>query len=500
MPAASLIFPHQLFARHPAIARGRLCVLVEDSLFFRDERYPLQNHKQRLLLHRASMKVYAAGLERAGHEVRYMDWQEGCTITHVLDSLAREGFDEFHYCDPVDFILELRMRRFFESSGLAFNRHRTPMFLTQEEWRQEYFHKTGRKRYLMANFYEGQRKRLGVLLDADGGPKGGRWSFDEDNRKRLPKDAVPPPEPRAVYRGYAASSVSEATAYVEDRFPNNVGTIHSFAYPVTHKEAKAWLNQFLEERFAGFGHYEDAISTRHRVLYHSVLTPMLNTGLLTPHEVLDAALDFASMHRIPLNSTEGFVRQLIGWREFIRAMYEEGGVYARTRNFWDFTREMPAAFCTGETGIPPVDHVIRRVLEHGWCHHIERLMVLGCFMLLCRIRPDAVYAWFMEMFVDAYDWVMVPNVYGMSQFADGGTFATKPYLCGSNYILKMSDHKRGPWCDIWDALFWTFIADHKDFFLGNPRLSMMARQVEKMGVQDLKLKRSTAEAYLGSLE
>jgi deoxyribodipyrimidine photolyase-related protein len=499
MPAVSLILPHQLFERHPAIARGRLCVLVEETLLFSDSRYPLRLHKKHLLLHRASMKAYAVGLAKAGHDVRYVEWKEGNAITKVLGKLAREGFDEFHYCDPVDYILELRLRRFFEESGLSANVHSTPMFLTPDEWRRRYFHRTGRKRYLMANFYEEQRKRMGVLLDADGEPKGGRWSYDEDNRKRLPKTVVPPAEPSTAHRGFAGNCITEAAAYVDDRFAKNYGEVEGFDYPVTHRAAQSWLEKFLEERFAGFGDYEDAISMQHRVLYHSVLTPMLNVGLLTPQEVLDAALDHAAEHRVPLNSTEGFVRQIIGWREFMRGVYVENGVQARTTNFWGFSRRMPEAFYTGQTGIPPVDEVIRNVLAHGWCHHIERLMVLGCFMLLCRIHPDDVYAWFMEMFVDAYDWVMVPNVYGMSQFADGGSFTTKPYLCGSNYILKMSDYPRGPWCAIWDALFWTFIEDYEEFFLSNARLGMMARQLAKMRGPALREKRNVAGKFLESL-
>lgn len=183
----------------------------------------------------------------------------------------------------------------------------------------------------------------------------------------------------------------------------------------------------------------------------------------------------------------------------MRGMYVQRGMEMRNGNFWNFDRKLPAAFYDGTTGIPPVDRVIRQVLEEGWCHHIERLMVLGNFLMLCRIHPDDVYRWFMEFFVDAYDWVMVPNVYGMSQFADGGSFATKPYLSGSNYIRKMSDEPAGDWCAIWDALFWTFIADELKFFSANPRLSMMARTWEKLGHEKQETHRRTAERFLQTL-
>jgi deoxyribodipyrimidine photolyase-related protein len=201
----------------------------------------------------------------------------------------------------------------------------------------------------------------------------------------------------------------------------------------------------------------------------------------------------------PLNSIEGLVRQVIGWREFMRAAYIERGRKQRKSNFWGFKRSMPAAFYQATTGIEPVDTVIRRVLRLGWCHHIERLMILGNFMLLCEIHPDHVYRWFMELFVDAYDWVMVPNVYGMSQFADGGSITTKPYLSSSNYVTKMSDFGTGPWREVWDALFWRFVHRHIGFFESHPRLAQMATMCKRMGRRmDTHLK--VADDFLNRLD
>jgi deoxyribodipyrimidine photolyase-related protein len=278
-------------------------------------------------------------------------------------------------------------------------------------------------------------------------------------------------------------------------FPHHPGSLKGFRWPVTRKDAEAWLDRFIDERLELFGLYEDAISREHDTLYHSAITPMLNIGLLDPMDVVNRVLATDA----PINSKEGFIRQVIGWREFMRGIYQHRGVAIRNGNYWNFERPLPKSFYDATTGIPPVDRVIRHLLSDGWCHHIERLMVLGNFMLLCRIRPDDVYRWFMEMFVDAYDWVMVPNVYGMSQFADGGTFTTKPYLSGSNYLLKMSDEPKGPWCEIWDGLFWTFIADHQDFFLSNPRLSMMARTWQKMTPEKQAAHRRTAGLFLDAL-
>ena len=287
-------------------------------------------------------------------------------------------------------------------------------------------------------------------------------------------------------------------AYIEQRFPNNPGHVEHFHYPVTRTDAVHWLEQFLDQRFSDFGAYEDALSRQHRVLFHSVLSPVLNIGLLDPEEIINRAL--MRVDRVPLNSIEGFVRQIIGWREFMAGIYRHRGGAIRTRNYWKHTRAMPRAFYTASTGLPPVDDAIRRAIDFGYCHHIERLMVLGNIMVLCRIDPDEVYRWFMELFVDAYDWVMVPNVYGMSQFADGGTFTTKPYISGSNYIRKMSFYPKGAWCDTWDALFWSFIGDHEDFFAGNPRLSMMARQWQKMPTAKQETHRACANEFLEQLE
>jgi deoxyribodipyrimidine photolyase-related protein len=224
-----------------------------------------------------------------------------------------------------------------------------------------------------------------------------------------------------------------------------------------------------------------------------VLTPMLNIGLLTPQQIVDVVL--RKCEEVSLNSLEGFLRQVIGWREFVRLVYLAAGSRQRTQNFWGLSRKVPNSFYDGTTGIVPFDQSIQRVLKHAYCHHIERLMVLGTFMLLCDIAPNAVYQWFMEMFIDAYDWVMVPNVYGMSQHADGGLMTTKPYISGSNYICKMSDYRKGPWAEIWDSLYWRFIDRERGFFSENPRMRVMVGQLDRMG-KKLNHHRAVSERFL----
>lgn len=490
----SLIYPHQLFAAHPLAALGHPIYLIEDPLYFgNDARWPCTMHQQKILLHRASMKAYAADLEKQGCTVHYIDapQDQRNNSRALLESLLPEAVKIIHVVDPVDDLLLRRIQQFCRVRGCDLQLVPSPNFLSPADFLQQTI--ASKKKPFMARFYEAQRKRLGILLEKDGTPVGGKWSFDEDNRCKLPKHHVMAAEPWCAHK-----NLEESIAYVNQHFSHYPGSIQGFRWPVTHAQAQLWLKKFIDERLNDFGAYEDAISTQHVFLYHAAITPALNIGLLDPQQVIDAVLE--RKNDVPMNSIEGFIRQVIGWREFMRGIYQHHGRSIRVKNFWNFTRPMPRCFYEGTSGIAPVDRVIRQVLAEGYCHHIERLMVLGNFFLLCRIKPDDVYRWFMELFVDAYDWVMVPNVYGMSQFADGGTFTTKPYLSGSNYVKKMSDEPAGPWCDIWDALFWTFIADHGDFFLSNPRLSMMARTWQKMSPEKQEAHRANADHFLEKLD
>lgn len=226
--------------------------------------------------------------------------------------------------------------------------------------------------------------------------------------------------------------------------------------------------------------YEDSLVENEHFLHHSVISPLLNIGLLTPGYVLDEAIAYAEEHDIPVNSLEGFVRQILGWREFIRGVYLYEGTYQRRKNYWNHHEKLPESFYTATTGIRPLDTALSKILKTGYAHHIERLMVFANFMNLAKTDPDEMYQWFMEMFIDSYDWVMVPNVYGMSTFSDGGKMSTKPYISGSNYLRKMSDYPAGEWTEKWDALFWNFVDENRGFFSKNPRLGMMLRTLDKM--------------------
>lgn len=489
---AALIFPHQLFENHPALRDAEVCVLVEDPLFFRQYRF----HAQKLLLHRASMQHYAGQLRLEGRRVFTVTSDELLRHDEAGRLLKTFGVTRVQWTQLNDDWLEQRWRSSLAVHQIPCQELGDPHFLTPNTIFDQMA--ADRRKWFFTDFYVAQRKRLGILLESGDRPVGGKWSFDVDNRKKLPKDIEIPDVqwPDAKRFPGDTSMLSESTSYVVSQFPDRLGQMESFHYPATHEQARHCLKDFLDHRFSEFGVYEDAISARDAVLFHSLLTPALNTGLLSPQEVVDAAMERSD--DVPMNSLEGFIRQVIGWREYMRGVYYRFGRRQRCSNFWGHQNRLPASFYDGTTGIEPVDTVIRRVLKTGYCHHIERLMILGNFMLLCEIHPDDVYQWFMELFIDAYDWVMVPNVYGMSQFADGGRITTKPYISGSSYVLRMSNFRRGDWCPIWDALYWRFIDRHRSFFAGNPRMSVMVKQLDTMGSK-LEQHRKVADKFLNTL-
>ena len=482
-----ILFPHQLFEE--VLTRFPACkvALIEPALFFTQFRF----HKQKLILHRASMKAFAERLAQAGFEVEYFDILGFPTLQSVAETMKSAKVTEVTHYDVTDDWLN----REFHDSFSTFAKIETlesPQFLTDTPTIQSFFQ--GKRRFRMSEFYVFQRRRLKILVDEAGRPEGGKWSFDEENRKRLPKKIDLPetfqlPENRVV---------AEAKAWVEANFPENYGEASGFSYPTSHAEAAESLRNFLENSLARFGDFEDAISESEGRIFHSVLTPSLNTGLLTPAQVIEATLEHAKKHPIPLNSLEGFIRQIIGWREFVRAVYLLRGRAQRSKNGLGFKAKMPESMWRGTTGIAPVDVALNRALQTGYCHHIERLMIFGNFMLLCELSPDEVYMWFMTLFIDAYDWVMVPNVYGMSQYADGGLMTTKPYVSGSAYLKRMSDFKPGEWQPVWDGLYWRFISRHRSLFSGNQRVSFATISLDKMAPETLEKHLSNADSFLES--
>ena len=439
------------------------------------------------------MKKYYDYCLKYFDEVVYINSTEkNSDITVLLDKLSKSNIKKINYIDPCDNWLEKRINNV---DSLILNRIESLQFLNTETENQIFFNPS-KKKYFQTSFYKLQRKKMNILMVGNN-PEGDKWTYDDENRKKYPKSKTPP---TITFPKESKEFCEEGINYVNTHFSKNYGVLNGvISYPTDFKSAKNWFNDFLNERFAEFGDYEDAIVEKEAILNHSLLSPLINSGLLTPKYVIDELNKYGIKKNIPINSFEGIVRQIIGWREFIRGIYVAKGSIERTRNYWNFDKKMPKAFYNATTGIKPIDDCINKVNDNAYLHHIERLMVIGNFMFLCEIHPDDVYKWFMEFFIDSYDWVMVPNVYGMSQFADGGLMSTKPYISSSNYIMKMSDYKKGDWQRIWDGLYWRFIYKNQSFFQSNPRLSMMVRTLNKMDKQKLESHLKISEEYLSNL-
>ncbi|OUT97271.1 MAG: cryptochrome/photolyase family protein, partial [Betaproteobacteria bacterium TMED41] len=383
----------------------------------------------------------------------------------------KNKINKLFFFEIEDKFFEKRLTNFLQKNNLDFSVIQSPMFLST---RQDYKKFSQDKNVLlMKNYYQLQRKKLKFLME-DGKPFGGKWSFDEENRKKLPKKIDVPALPKPDNSKYEGELKKEILKH----FNHHPGNVDNRWMPVTRKAAREWLSSFFEERLSNFGFYEDAVSSEHNFMFHSTLSPMLNIGLITPLEVLQSLEKY--FEKVPLNSYEGFLRQIIGWREFIRGIYQEKSDVQETSNFFSHTRKLNSNWYSGKTKLKPLDDAINFTLKFGYSHHINRLMIIANIMNLSGIHPKEIYNWFMEMYVDSSDWVMVPNVYGMATFADGGIMSTKPYICGSNYILKMSDYKKGDWCDTLDGLYWRFVDNNKVFLGKNPRLSLMVNALNKI--------------------
>lgn len=487
-----LVFPHQLFAGIQPLSTYTKVLLVEEYLFFKQ--FPF--HVNKLIFHRASILHYKDYLASKNIPVDIIDCSKSeSDIRILIEAIKKQGVQHIGCYDTCDYLLQRRLKNAVKKHGLSMEIYCSPAFLlTAEEASNEL---KGQVRYHQTSFYINQRKKHNILLDSKSKPIGGKWSFDEANRERYPAKKSPP---KPIFQNQS-NYLENAIISIKKEFPQNPGDekfVHY--YPLTHKDAENWLEDFIKYRLKEFGSYEDAIVKNEWLLHHSLLSPLINAGLLTPREVLDKVLEANEKKEIPLNSVEGFVRQIIGWREYIRAVYLVAGTKQRTTNAWQFSRKMPASFYTASTGIEPLDDCIKKVLNHAYNHHIERLMIISNFMMLCEIHPDEVYRWFMELYIDAYDWVMVPNVYGMAQFSDGGLMCTKPYISGSRYILNMSDYpKNQAWSGIWDALYWRFVHVHRHFFQGNPRLAIMPAMFDKFEESKKQLLLHTAKEFLDKL-
>ena len=356
MKQVSIIFPNQLFRESSLLKINCEILILEDSLFFGNDKFhKLINHKNKLVFHRASMRAYKKYLEKSGFKVLYIENKNNIYTVDYLSEFIKDKYQKINLINPHDFLIMKRIKNFVESNNLALNVLPSPMFMSSEELKELFVSNT--KKPLMGRFYEKQRKIQKILINSDETPEGGKWSFDEMNRKKLPKKISIPDTPKLPKNNFVVHA-EKSLAYSDIEF---IGESNKFLYPTNFDEADEWLDDFFKHRFFLFGDYEDAISKENSFLWHSLLSPLLNSGLLTPDQVVKKALLYAKNNNVPINSLEGFIRQIIGWREFICLVYEKYGTKMRNSNFWNFEdKPIPESFYQGNTGIEPVDVVIKK--------------------------------------------------------------------------------------------------------------------------------------------
>jgi deoxyribodipyrimidine photolyase-related protein len=451
-----IILPNQLFPIKmikSLFDKNIKVFLIEEPRYFTDFRF----HKLKLVYHRASMKKYEQELKNVKIKTEYIDFNKN--IANVYDSLNKEST---YYFNPIDHILDKKLSKLLSKAQKLDNLN---FLLTPDEIKENknIFYKNNK--YSHNLFYKFQRKKLNILIKNNDQPIGNKWSYDIKNRLALPNNIKISSLPKIKKDKY----YNEAKIYVENNFSKNYGSIDEWIYPIDNKTAIKWLNHFLVNKLNNFGPYQDAVNSNHNFIFHSVISPMMNIGILPDKQVIEIVTKYYDKNKskISLQSYEGFIRQIIGWRNYVYAIYLlEPDMYKQ--NFLNHKNKISDKYWLGNTEIKPIDTIINKIIKYSYAHHIERLMYLGNWFLLNKVDPKEVHRIFMEWTIDAYDWVMVPNVMGMSQYADGGMMTTRIYFSSSNYIKKLSDNKcKDKWCEIWDAKYYAFINDNYKLLSNN---------------------------------
>lgn len=450
----------------------------------REEASYVPHHPHKIVLVFSAMRHFAAALEARGWRVIYVRLDAVDNSGSLAGELRRWhaalGEPALHLTECGEWRVEASLR----STGLPLTWHADRRFLCSREAFAKW---AGNRRQLrMELFYREMRKRTGLLLEPDGQPLGGSWNFDADNRKALPKGARGPFPAR-----FGQDAITrEVVALVGERFAGHYGRLEGFDYPVTHEEAQALWQHFLEFALPSFGDYQDAMAEGEPYLFHARISAALNIGLLDLRQLCADVENAHRRDRVPLNAAEGFIRQLIGWREYVRGIYWLRMPEYAALNAFGNQRSLPAFYWTGRTDMRCMAQAIGQTLELGYAHHIQRLMVTGNFALLAGIAPAAICEWYLAVYLDAFEWVELPNTLGMVMHADGGYLGSKPYCASGRYIQRMSDHcascrysvERATEDDAcpFNALYWHFLMRHRDRLGGNPRLAMVYRNLQRM--------------------
>jgi len=465
------------------------------------------SHKARTVLFLSAMRHCRARLVEAGWPVRYLalDEHEQETLGDALAAdLAELHPERVRVAEPGEQRVVDELTAACEQAGVPLDIVPDDHFICSrsdfDAWAE------GRKELRQENFYRWLRKREDVLMDG-GEPAGGAWNFDKSNRKSFGKQGPGTLPPPASFRPDALTR--EVVELVERRFPDAPGRLDRFDWPVTPEQAEQALADFIDQRLPAFGPYQDAMWTGEPFLYHARLAAALNLKLLDPHRVIAAAVEAYEQGHAPIESVEGFVRQVLGWREYVRGIYWREMPGYLERNALGADRPLPWLYWSGEIEAACLREAVGQVLEHGYGHHIQRLMVTGLFALLLGVEPRQVHEWYLAMYVDAVEWVEAPNVIGMSQYADGGLLASKPYAASGAYIQRMSnycehcrfDPKQSTGDDAcpFTSLFWDFLARHRERFANHPRTALMWRNLARKDDDEVRSIRSQADRLRDAL-
>ncbi|OYZ14664.1 MAG: cryptochrome/photolyase family protein [Sphingomonadales bacterium 28-64-96] len=471
-----------------------------------DEATYVPHHPQKIALFFSAMRHFADELHEQGWTVDYVRLDDPANTGDFAGEVARAA--QRHSATRIVTVAGGEWR-VVESQRQWGERTRLPLTVLDDDrflctieqfaaWAK------GRKRMIMEDFYRIMRRQTGLLMDGDQ-PVGGQWNYDQENRKSVPKGHRFTPPVR-----FAPDAITaEVMALVAGRFGNHFGSIEGFSWAVTREQALAALKDFITHRLAGFGDYQDAMVTGEDVLNHSLLAPALNLGLLSPLEVCQAAEAAYVAGTAPLNAVEGFIRQILGWREYVRGLYWFAGPDYTARNHLAATRPLPALFWGAPTDLKCLSQAVDATRRNAMAHHIQRLMILGNFAMLTGTDPAEVHRWYLAVYADALEWVEAPNVIGMSQFADGGLMATKPYAAGGAYVNRMSDHckscrydvkhRTGPTACPLNSLYWDFLARHEETLKNNQRLWRMYDGWRRFAPDEQARIRAQAAQFLATL-
>ena len=510
MKTLRLILGDQLNSRHSWFSNPDDENDIAYCLFeMRQETDYVKHHVQKIVGFFAAMRNFANELREKNFKVIYYkinDKENKQSLTENLEQIIKkEKIEKFEYLEPDEYRLDEQLIKFCENLDIETKVFSTEHFYTERSFLKSFF--KGKKQFVMENFYREMRKKYQILM-VDDQPEGGKWNYDQSNRKKWNGDTLVPDSKNFD------NAVTEVLNDIKSADIKTFGKIRPnyFEYPITRRQALSQINYFCDNLITYFGDFQDAMHTDKIYLFHSRISFAMNTKMVAPKEVIERVLDtyYENKETIKISQVEGFIRQILGWREYMRGMYWMLMPEFKKDNFLENKNKLPNFFWTGNTKMNCLKNAINNSLDNAYAHHIQRLMITGNFALLTQINPDEVDAWYLGIYMDAIEWVQLPNTRGMSQFADGGKIATKPYVSSGSYISKMSNYcdachykktkKFGDEACPFNSLYWNFLDEKKDKLASNFRMKMMYSLLDKMDTEEVTKIKEKANHIISNLD